>query len=211
MEKDKEKVEKSKLEVLYLIIGIILIILLAIAAFKLLELTINVIKMVFDNYPTISVALITGLLAFISVPVGKYCENMYTIKDQIRKERRVVYLNFLDWLVKNLLNSEITNNGNIVQEIKDNQNQMILYASDKVIKAWTDFRDSTLKSGKIKKDMSPDENSKYFLENEAPALEKLILEIRKELGYKNKHIKKYDILNLYINDIDNYIDRTKYN
>ena len=38
-----------------------------------------------------------------------------------------------------------------------------------------------------------------------PYAEKLILAIRKELGYKNKNIKQYDILKLYINDINEYL------
>lgn len=56
-----------------------------------------------------------------------------------------------------------------------------------------------------KQGMSKEEKTKYYLENEAPYIEKLILAIRKELGYKNINIKDYDILKLYINDINKYL------
>ncbi|UKI27136.1 MAG: hypothetical protein L6V91_00125 [Bacilli bacterium] len=62
---------------------------------------IKAIKYVFDKYPTISVALITGLLAFVSVPVGKYFENRYNIKKiKLEKKEKKVYIEFLDWLIK---------------------------------------------------------------------------------------------------------------
>ena len=51
----------------------------------------------------------------------------------------------------------------------------------------------------------PPSGEKYYLTNEAPKIEILILAIRKELGYKNKNIKQYDILKLYINDINKYL------
>lgn len=205
MEKETKKVFNSKKDIFYFVLGIILIIFCVIAVIKLGNLTVNLVKIVFDNYPTISVALITGLLAFISVPVGKYFENRYTIKNQIRKERQIIYIDFLNWLIKNVLNNEISNNPNVVEELKDNQNKMVIYASDKVIKAWAELKDIAMNSDQIKKDMKKEEATKYFLEKEAPTIESLILAIRRELGYKNKDIKKYDILNLYINDIKEHI------
>lgn len=205
MEKQTKKVFNSKKDVLYFILGVMFIIIGVILAIKVGSLILGVIKTVFDKYPTISVALITGLLAFVSVPVGKYYENRYTIKNQIRKERQIVYIDFLNWLIKNVLNNEVSNNKNLVQEIKDNQNKMVIYASDKVIKAWAELKDVAINSERNKKDIEKEEATKYFLEKEAPTIEKLILAIRRELGYKNKDIKKYDILSLYINDIKEYI------
>ena len=202
---NNKKIFNSKMDVIYFILGIALLILMIYVSIKSAELIVNAIKYVFDEYPTISVALITGLLAFISVPVGKYFENRYNIKNQIREERQEIYIHFLDWLIKNVLNAEINKNKDIVKEIKDNQNKIVFYASDKVLKAWTDLKISALNSEENKKGMTEEEYTKYYLINEAPKIEKLILAIRKELGYKNKKIKQYDILRLYINDIDKYI------
>ena len=205
MEKEIKKVFNSKKDIIYVGLVIILIILSGISVIKIGNLIINLVKIVFDKYPTISVALITGLLAFISVPVGKYFENRYSIKNQIRKERQIIYIEFLNWLIKTVLNNEISNNVNIVQELKENQNKMVIYASDKVIKAWAELKDVAMNGEKIKKHMKKEEVTKYFLEKEAPTIENLILAIRRELGYKNKDIKKYDILNLYINDLKEHI------
>lgn len=205
MERKNKKIFNSKKDFWYFILGIILIIFVVILAIRIGSLIINVVKTVFDKYPTISVALITGLLAFISVPVGKYYENRYIIKNKIRQERQEIYIEFLNWLVDNVLNHEIKDNKSIVQEIKENQKKMVIYASDKVLKAWAELKDVAISSEKNKKSMSKEEATKYFLEKEAPTIEKLILAIRKELGYKNKDIKQYDILNLYINDIKEYI------
>lgn len=169
---------------------------------KIGQLLIKAIKYVFDKYPTISVALITGLLAFVSVPVGKYFENRYNIKNQIREERQKIYIEFLDWLIKNVLYAEITNNKNITEELREQQKYMTIYASDNVLKAWSDFKISVMNSETNKKGLTKVESTKYYLSNEAPKIETLILAIRKELGYKNKNIKQYDILKLYINDIN---------
>ena len=56
-----------------------------------------------------------------------------------------------------------------------------------------------------KKGLTKEDSTKYYILNEAPKIENLILAIRKELGYKNKNIKQYDILRLYINDINKYL------
>jgi hypothetical protein len=55
--------------------------------------------------------------------------------------------------------------------------------------------------------MSEEEKKKYYINVQSIEIEKLILAIRKELGYKNRKVQEYDILRMYINDVDNYIDR----
>lgn len=202
MEDSSKKIFKSKTDIFYFIAGLIFIIIVGFIIINIGTFIINAIKVVIEKHPTIAVALITGLLAFISVPVGKYFENRYTIKNQIRQERQDVYIEFLNWLIKNLLNNEISNNRNIVKELKENQNKIVIYASDKVLKAWLDIKEMALNSDRNKQGLSKEEATRYYLENEAPKIEILILAIRKELGYKNKDIKKYDILKLYINDLN---------
>ena len=82
---------------------------------------------------------------------------------------------------------------------------MTIYASDKVLKAWSILINVSMNSVLNKSDLSKDEKTKFYIEHEAPYIEKLILAIRKELGYKNKNIKDYDILKIYINDINKYL------
>ncbi len=199
------KIFKSKKDVFNFILGLILLALFGYIIFKIGVLFVSAIIKLFDNYSTIAVALITGFLAFITVPVGKFLENRYSIKNKIREERQEVYIDFLNWLIRNVLNNEITNNKNVIKELKENQNKMVIYASDNVLKAWADFRNSVLNSEKNKDGMNSEEATRFYLINEAPKIENLIMAIRKELGYKNKNIKQYDILKLYINDINKYL------
>lgn len=184
-----KKMFKSKKDVFNFILCLILLIFLVYIAYKVAILFADTLKKLFDNYPTISVALITGLLAFVSVPVGKYFENRYNIKNQIREERQKVYIGFLDWLIKNVLYAEITDNKNITKELREQQKYMTIYASDNVLKAWSDFKISVMNSETNKKGLTKEESTKYYLTNEAPKIEILILAIRKELGYKNKRIR----------------------
>lgn len=63
--------------------------------------------------------MITGLLAFISAIFGRFLENRYTIINQIRKEKQFVYINFLDWLINNVLNAKIEENEKAIEEIRE--------------------------------------------------------------------------------------------
>ena len=205
MKEDKKKNFSSKKDILNFIIGIALIGVIIYLGIKIGNSLINAIKSVIDNYPTISVAIITGLLAFVSTIVGRFLENRYTIKNQIRKERQDVYINFLDWIINDLFYGEINKNKNIVSDLRKQQKLMTIYASDNVLKAWSEFKFTVMNSILNKKGLSKEENTSFYIKNEAPYAEKLILAIRKELGYKNKNIKQYDILKLYINDINEYL------
>ena len=200
-----KKTFKSKKEIFNFIVGIILLIFLGYIAYKIAILFVDALIKFFNNYPTIAVALVTGLLAFISAIVGKYLENKYAIKNQIRKEKQEIYISFLDWLIKNIFYYEISNNDNLVDEIREQQKKMTIYASDKVLKAWSDFQSVAMDSQVKKEGMSKEEKTKYYIEYESLYIEKLIIAIRKELGYKSKNNKEYDILRLYINDINNYV------
>ena len=93
----------------------------------------------------------------------------------------------------------------MTNELRDMQKKMTIYASDNVLKAWADFKEVCTAGVKIKEGKPKIEQMDYVIHNEAPSIERLILAIRKELGYKNKNIKQYDILRLYINDIKKYI------
>lgn len=201
----KKKMFNSLQDILRFILGLELIIFTVYIFLKTGQLIIKNIKYVSDNYPTIMVALITGSLTFIGVPVGKYFENRYNIKNQIRNERQKIYIEFLDWLIKNVLYAEINGNKDITEELRKQQKYMTIYASDNVLKAWSNFKMSAMNSATKKGTLPKEEYTKYFLQNDAPKIEDLILAIRRELGYKNKNIKQYDILRLYINDIDQYL------
>lgn len=203
---DKEKgIIKNKDDLFKFLFAVFILALIGYVGIRIINFILNAIKTVIIDYPTISVALITGLLAFISLVVGKFLENRYTIKNKIREERQKVYTDFLDWLIDNILLAKINGNDNIVEEIKEQQELITIYASDKVLKAWAKFKDISMHTVMNNTELSKEEKTKIFINEEAPYIEKLILAIREELGYKNKDIKTYDILRLYVNDIDKYL------
>ena len=202
----KKKSFESFSDILEFLLGLIVLVGVLFVTYNVCKFTISGFKVLIDKYPTISVALITGLLAFISVLVGKYLENKYTIKNKIREERQKIYTDFLNWIINNVLYAGINNNKDIVDELKYYQKEMTIYASDKALKAWAEFRDISMNSILLKEDMDDETKNRYYIKNEAPYLEKLILAIRKELGYKNKNIKEYDILKLYVPDMIKYLD-----
>lgn len=202
---EKNKIFKTKKEFWSFIVGLIIIVLLGYLGVKFVEIFIEALEYLFDNYTTIAVALVTGFLAFISMIVGKYLENRYTIKNQIRKERQAVYIGLLDWLINNVLNMQIENNENVVEEIREQQKLITIYASDKVLSAWLEFKSISQLTSEESKTMEKEEATKHIIQKQATCLENLILAIRKELGYNNKKIKNYDILKLYINDLNKYI------
>lgn len=199
------RTKKSIKDIFNTVLGLIILISFGFIMYKLTVLLIDGMKTLFENYTTIAVALVTGLFAFVSAIVGKIVEHKLSIDNQIREERQAVYIDFLDWLVSNVLYNEISNNENIGNELKEQQKKMTIYASDKVLKSWSSFKNVAANSVFNKKGMNKEEQTNYYINNEAPYIEERILSIRKELGYKNKNLKKYDILRLYILDIEKYI------
>ena len=161
MKEDKKKNFSSKKDILSFIIGIALIGVIIYLGIKIGNSLINAIKSVIDNYPTISVAIITGLLAFVSAIVGRFLENRYTIKNQIRKERQDVYINFLDWIINDLFYGEI--NKNIVSDLRKQQKLMTIYASDNVLKAWSEFKFTVMNSILNKKGLSKEEKMSFYI------------------------------------------------
>jgi hypothetical protein len=71
---------------------------------------------------------------------------------------------------------------------------LIIWGSDNVLKSFYSLRENLLKVA----NGNPSNKVLFHFED-------LLLEIRKDLGPKNKNIKKGDILGIFINDIKEYI------
>lgn len=202
--KNNNKTNNIK-EIIQLIIGLIIIAFIGYVIILISIYFIKGIKILFDNYTAIAVALVTGTMAFLSSIIAKVIEKKQIINNQIRSERQEIYTQFLDWLINSLLYGNIKNNDSLVDDIRKYQKLMTIYGSDKVFKAWKEYKDVTIHTVLNRKDISRDEKMNIYVKNEAIYLEKLLLAIRRDLGYKNTSIKQFDILKLYIDDIDKYI------
>lgn len=156
--------------------------------------------------PRISAALITGLLAIIatslSITIPKYLEKKMEIEEHLRDKKSQTYKELVELLFKILMDKKI-NDPVIEKEIikitsKFTEN-LILWGSEEVITSYKSFR-------------------MYFINHHAGknlnieairALENLLLAIRKDMGHKNRNLKDGDILSLFINDIDEILEKLK--
>ena len=85
------------------------------------------------------------------------------------------------------------NEQEIIKFLQDFTQKLIVWGSDSVLKSFTTFRESLISySGK-----EPPVESLVLFEN-------YMLEIRRDLGHKNKNLESGDILALFINDIRKY-------
>ena len=73
-----------------------------------------------------------------------------------------------------LLTLKINKNKNIVSDLRKQQKLMTIYASDNVLKAWSEFKFTVMNSILNKKGLSKEEKTSFYIKNEAPYAEKLI-------------------------------------
>ena len=201
----KNKTFNSVKDVIYFFIGLAIIVFAVYLLIRVSVFFVGALKTLFEKYTTIAVALVTGFLAFISTIIAKVIEHKLSINNQIRNERQEIYVKFLNWLINSLLYGNIGDNDKLVSEIREYQKLMTIYGSDKVLKAWMEFKNVIINTVLNKKYISKKERMTIYIKNEAPYLEKLLLALRKDLGYKNRNIKQLDILKLYIDDIGDYL------
>lgn len=181
------------------ILGFLILGVLGYIIYKIVVLFLNSLTELFKSNPSITVAFITGLIAFISMVVGKILEQKIEIDRQVRLEKEKIYTEFLEWLIESLFMNN-KNSEEIIKEINNQKKLMIIYASDKVLKAWIDFLEMVSNNAFTRDDLTEKEKMKYFLNNQSIYLEKLILAIRKELGYKNRKIKNNDIMRVFLQE-----------
>ncbi len=75
----------------------------------------------------------------------------------------------------------------MITNIVDFNVKLMLWGSDDVVKTWQKFKDG------LSKDSSK-------IGEQSIALEAVILAIRKDLGHKNKSLKKGNLLHLFLNN-----------
>jgi len=151
------------------------------------------------------VALISGAIAIISVMVNsivsyrtKRMEHDHSEAREARLERREIQEKMIDPYSKlvsliselfSLITQEkAMNDKELLKRIKEFNIAVILYGSNEVISKWGDYRINAA---------SP--NHKEILLK----LEEVLYEIREDLGFHKKDMGRGNILNLFINDVEN--------
>ncbi|WP_394019809.1 hypothetical protein [Anaerococcus cruorum] len=142
----------------------------------------------------IVVALITGALSLLGTVISNIIEYRQNTKRYLYEKKEVAYSEFIEMVYKL---QQIQKDGKIsekeiTKDLISFSQKLTLWGSDEVVRKWIEIRTSSLNS---------DNNSI----NNLFVLEDIIFLIRKDLGQKNKGLKRGDILSFFINDIDNYL------
>lgn len=177
----------------------------------LLVVGIIIIKFILESIteePTITVAIITGFVSIVAIVIQRIWEKRYKTEQEIRRKKLPIYQKIISEFSyffytnpslktdeeKEIFQQEKTDR--LIKFITDNNGDIITWASDEVLKEWSLFR-------------------KYALLNENQGMnlmfqtEKIFYAIRHDLGHKNKNLECGDILRLYINDIDEVLEKIK--
>lgn len=204
MEQEKNKLLKNQTFLAMLGLGILVA--LGIIIYIVLKSIWNSIK----DYPTITVAIITGFLSIVAIIIQRVWEKRYNKEQELRNKKLPVYQKMInefslffynDPSLKTKEEQEKFQENKInklVKFVADNNGELITWASDEVLKEWSLYRKIALSK--------EDQGMKLMFQTE-----KLFYAIRKDLGHKNKNLLTGDILRFFVNDIDEVMEKTNKN
>lgn len=190
------------LSIFHTLIGLIAFLLIAWGFYELSKYFLDIFSQLSkDVAASIIAAASTVLISVGSIIVSKLYERRKEIRKEHREKKVPVYEELISFLLKVFLAEKAGRKKLSEKEITiflmDFTEKIIVWGSDEVIKSFQKFREETMRIP-INKDEVPHIKSMFYLED-------LMLEIRKDLGHKNKDFKKGDVLSLFINDIEKYI------
>lgn len=173
--------------------GLIILILLGIGAYFLVKLVgtgiLKFIKALIEVSSkldaVIIVALITALFTILSGIVSKIFDFKQKRREYLSQKREEPYAEFINVYYKmqeKVSKHEEYKPEEMFEDIQKFQKKLMLWGSNRVVKAWIDFRTNT----------SPDgSNVLFYMEN-------ILYAIRKDMGYRN--LGKGKLLSMTIND-----------
>lgn len=157
---------------------------------------------------TVLTPSITALASVLTIVVGRYLERKMAVESHLRTRRIPVYERFVQFWFELLLSdqNEIQRQAhhheqNMKDFFRDFTQKALLWASDDVLARYAAFRRSALSSGS---------NGKYDSEG-LFAFEDLLFAFRRDLGYKNKMLKRGDLLAQFVVDIDKHLPKREHN
>lgn len=139
------------------------------------------------------------LLAITNVVVQRVVEKRREIEARQRDKKVELYQQFTKFWFDMVLSTKNRKTGaegtmefeSLLPEMNELTQQMILWASDGVLKSYSEFRRYVT---------TPDAHTDPM--RTMLLLERLLLEFRKDLGYSNRGLKERDVLALFVNDVD---------
>lgn len=136
-------------------------------------------------------ASVTAFAAVLTIIIGKYFENKARIQQELRMQKVKVYEKMINSLIRNAFSEKPHDQKieDIVKGYRDLIPDLIVWGSNKVIKAWNEFRNLDWKS----KSLTTDQMFGSY--------EKILREIRKDLGNSNKEFQNLELTRLFVNDL----------
>lgn len=189
-----------------MVLGLGILVVLGIMAYIIIKSIWNSIK----DYPTITVAIITGFLSIVAIIIQRIWEKRYNKEQEIRKNKLPVYQKMINEFSNFFYNDPSLKTekekqrfqeekiNKLVKFVADNNGELITWASDEVLKEWSLYRKIALSK--------EDQGMKLMFQTE-----KLFYAIRKDLGHKNKNLVTGDILRFFVNDIDEVMENLNKN
>lgn len=161
-------------------------------------------KVFFGLQKEVAAALVaasaTILVSVFSVTGAKYYERKRSIEQDLRQRKIPIYEDFIKFLFRLIGAEKIGDKPMTEKEMQEFfiefTQKLMIWGSDEVVIQWSKYRRASIKNFE---NGQADFNNMFELEN-------LLLAIRKDTGHKNKNLNKGDLLGLFINDIENYIN-----
>jgi hypothetical protein len=184
-----------------LLLGLIILTALCWALYQLLAKVLSTLAAL-DKSVVAAIVITCGtvVVSVITVVVGRILEKRALIEKEHREQKIPIYMELLGFLFRFLMGEKTgrTPSEKEVLEFVELFNQkFMVWGSDSVLKSWVEYR-KHFASGE------PSDTKTAML-----LLEKLIREIRRDLGHKNRNLVPGDILSLFINDIDAVLNKPK--
>ncbi len=141
---------------------------------------------------------VTIFAATLTIVGGKLLEQKIKIKQEVRLKKVPIYEEQMEVIFKILFASKKGNKNmkeaEIVKAFTKFTEKLIIWGGSEVIKAWQEFRTHSWE------DSDKNQGIKGFM-----IFEKFVLALRKDLGNENKQLEDGDLLKMFINDFDEYV------
>lgn len=150
-------------------------------------------------------AVATVIVSVATVTVGKYLERRAEIEQELRRQKRPVYEDFIQLWFDILLGEKVGKKPTPEKELLSRLNgftqSFLVWGSDDVIKEWTTMRLMFVGADSEDPESASPETLRQF--------GKVLAAIRRDIGHRNKGINEVTLLSLFINDAPQVLGAAK--
>ncbi|MFI9061477.1 hypothetical protein ACIGQE_06320 [Streptomyces sp. NPDC053429] len=148
--------------------------------------------------PTVAAAAVTAmatvLVAVATLVMGRYIERRKAIEAEIRASKIPVYTRLVSGMMRTILNPDSSNADEVAQFFREITPDLITWASDDVLLAWSKFKRESQANSPMDMVFS---------------FEALLSAVRRDYGHSGRKVQEGDLLALFINDIDEQLARRR--